>query len=48
MGTGDAVLFADGKLGISTWHSYIIVQIATHCCVFGATSPGIVSRILQE
>ena len=38
----------DGKLGVSTWHSCLIVHIATKCCVFGATSTGIVSKILRE
>ena len=48
MGTGDAVICADDILGKSTWHSCLIVQIKTRCCVFGATSPDIVSKIFQE
>ena len=48
MGTVDAVLFAYGQLVISTSHSFLIVQISTQCCVFGATSPGIVTKILRE
>ena len=48
MGTGDSVLCADEKLGISTWHGCLIVQIKTQCCEFGAPSPVIVSRILRE
>ena len=48
MGTGDAVLCADGQLGISTYNSCTILDIATQHCAFGAASPGIVSKILRE
>ena len=48
MGTGDDVLYADRQLEISTWHSCLILKIATQCCVFDATSPVILSKILRE